>query len=57
LSPRFLSAQDLPSIGSSQASFIGHHFNNFQLQQPMGGQDPLWNGVLLSIVDDQTHNI
>jgi hypothetical protein len=56
LSLRFTFAQCLSSIGSLHDFLIGHQFDNFQLQQPMRGEDPSWYSVLLSIVDDQTHN-
>jgi hypothetical protein len=41
----------------SQVSLIGHRFEDFQLQQPMRGQHPVCNGILLSIVDGKTHNM
>jgi hypothetical protein len=41
----------VPSIASSQASVISPPFEHFQLQQPVRSQDPVWNGILLSIVD------
>jgi hypothetical protein len=51
LSPWFPFAQPLPSIAPSQTSHIDHQFEDFELQQSMRGQDPVWNGVLLSIAD------
>jgi hypothetical protein len=57
LSPQFSFSQYLSSIVPSQAFLIGHQFENFRLQQQMRDQDPMWNGVLLSIVDGQTHSI
>jgi hypothetical protein len=57
LSSEFPFTLCLPSIGSSQASFIGHQIENSQLQQPMRAQTHAWNDVLLSSVDDQTRNV
>jgi hypothetical protein len=57
LSQRFPFPRRLLSISSSQTFLIGLEFENFQLQQPLRGQDHVWNGFLLSIADGQIHNI
>jgi hypothetical protein len=47
----------LPSIPSSHTSLTAPQFENFQLSKAMRRQGPVWNGVLLSIVDSQTHSV
>jgi hypothetical protein len=57
LSPWLPISRYLPFIASSQASLVGPQFENFQLQQPMRREDPMWNDVLLSTGDGQTHSV
>jgi hypothetical protein len=56
LYPWFPISRCLRSIASSQVSLIGPQFEKFAPKQPMKSQDPVWNSVLLSFIDGQTHN-
>jgi hypothetical protein len=50
-------SQYVPSTNALQISLLGLQFANVQLQQLTTRQDPVWNDVLRSIVDGQTHDI